>query len=150
MPAPVITFTNVGNTPITGVDYGTVDTGSNSITVSFRIWNNRGGGSPVSDAQDCRLTTWDNTSHNSNNNVNGADSLPRPYCKQTYYDSTPVSDSFTNAWGANNKHALPGNGGVIGGGAGGHYAQVDTYIQVPLSASPGQVSFVWTLHYAYV
>ncbi|MEM3462894.1 MAG: hypothetical protein QXJ15_04430 [Candidatus Bathyarchaeia archaeon] len=150
MPAPSISFTDTSDNALSSVNYGTVDAGSNSSTITFRIWNNKGGSSSVSDAQECKLTTWDNTSHNSNNNVNGADSKPRPYCKQTYYDTTPVSDSYTNAWGADNKHSLPGNDGVIGGGMGGHYAQVDTYIAVPASASPGQVSFVWTLHYVYV
>ena len=149
MPAPVITFTDTSNNTITSINYGTVDTGTNSAVVAFRIWNNKGGGSAVSDAQDCKLTTWDNSSHNSNNNVNGADSKPRPWCRQTYYDTTQVSGTWTNAWG-NNKYALQGNGAVIGGGAGGHYAQIETYIQVPSTASPGSVSFVWTLHYQYV
>jgi hypothetical protein len=149
MPAPVISFTDASNNPITSINYGTVDTGSSSAIVTIRIWNNKGGGSLVSDAEECRLTTWDDTSHNSNNNVNGADSKPRPWCRQTYYDSTPVSDTWANAWGANNMKSRPGNNGKIGGGVGGHYAEVQTYVSVPPSASPGAVSFVWCFHYAY-
>ena len=52
----IITLRNSTDTQeLSSVSFGTVDKGSTSEEITIRIWNNYGGASPVSDAENCSL-----------------------------------------------------------------------------------------------
>jgi len=60
MTAPIVSWYNSTNdTQQTSWDVGVVDAGSVSAETQFLIWNNRGGGTAVSDMESCVITTKD-------------------------------------------------------------------------------------------
>lgn len=70
--APKVEFTQPnGTTPVSLLDFDTVDAGTFSREFSILVWNNRGQSSAVSDMTQCTVTTHDQNGGNTGELVTG-------------------------------------------------------------------------------
>lgn len=154
MAEPWVRWFNDDNTVEETVwDIGTVDAGDPSPHKTFLIWNNRGGTSPRSDMMDCTITTKDTAGGNT-----GA--LVEQRWVRVRVDSLGESD-FTAIGGVDTKviGAATMPLGMISGAAndGNHnteaskanYAKVTLFVDVPSTATAGNVNFLLRVTYKY-
>jgi len=155
MAAPIVSWYNAANdTQQTSWDLGVVDAGSVSADTQFLIWNNRGGGSAVSDMTNCTITTKDDAGGDT-----GA--LVTDTWIEVQVDSMGES-SFTAIGGTTTKAIEAGGinttgnqtiAGAINSGdlaADDNYAGVTLHANVPATATAGSVNFLTRVSYQYV
>lgn len=152
MAAPVVSWYDSANaTQVTNWDLGTVDAGTVSPDTTFLIWNNRAGGTLVSDMTNCALTTKDNAGGNTGELVTN-----------TWIEAKLSGDaSFTAIGGAVTK-AIKGGGAAAAGTISGavndgtvansatSFATVILHANVPPTATAGNVDFLTRVSYQYV
>lgn len=154
MPAPIVSWYNDLNTnQVTQWDIGTVDAGSISATFGVLIWNNRAGGSDVSDMTNCTITTKDAAGGNTGELVTDTwievrvDSLGES-------DFTAIGGTVTKDIRAKDPSvdakSIKGtaNSGDLADQA--NYAEVTLRANVPPTATAGLVNFLTRVSYQYV
>ena len=172
MPAPIVTWRTQDDSALfENWAIGTVDAGSTSNNVSFLIWNNRGGGTDVSDMQNCTITTKDNSGGNTGEVITNrwvwvkVDSLGESSFTAIGGDTTKIiragasTLNFDGTWTPNvAPHAGSGTSYDILGvkcdpnkaTAGGNYAEVTAQARVPLNAGAGTTNFRLRVAYQYI
>lgn len=152
MPAPVISWWDEANqTQQTAWQVGTVDAGTISPDRKFLLWNNRGGAAAVSDATNCALTTKDSAGGDT------GELVTQKWCEVKIDELGETR--FTAIGGATTKQI--GNGispGVLSGAANDgtlaksdpNYALFTAHLNVPATATAGNISFLLRLLYQYV
>jgi hypothetical protein len=164
MPAPLVSWYDFNNTlEQTNWAIGTVDAGSESAVFRALIWNNRGGGSPLSDMVNCAITTKDTSGGNTTEVVTG---------KWIQVQVNSAGEGVFMAIGGTEGVALPGgltghehpikaqggpNGEISGAANDGtkvnsalNFADVSLKAAVPLTASAGSTNFLVRIAYQYV
>ncbi len=146
MAEPIISFFESNNT--TGyddetnpVDHGSINAGTSGNPVQINIWNNKGGGSAVADAENATfgivtmngLTVGD-TIENGKEIVEGEWMLAKV-----------VGDPTYNAIGGVTTLPL----GTIAGDINGDSVEVEEMLSIPPNATPGAVSWLHRVTYQY-
>lgn len=155
MAQPVISWYDATNVnPITAWNIGTVDAGHVSPDVSFLIWNNRGGGTALSDATQCTITTVDASGGNT------GDVITDKWIEVKV--DTMNESTFTAIGGTTTKDIKAGGtnagAGVIKGTANNgttqnsadNFAKVTLHANVPANAVAGNRSFMLRVSYHWV
>ena len=144
MAAPSISIVNEQDQTIANWDAGTIQANNDSTVLTMRVWNNRGGGTAVSDLKECTVTSLDTDGGASSDvvsgrwiqvNVNSVDGNTTTWTqvggtttKSIRADGVPVSDGYiikgtTNDGSTNNSKT--------------NYCTIRVKIHVPLNATPG-------------
>lgn len=150
--APKVEFTQPnGTTPVSLLDFDTVDAGTFSREFSILVWNNRGQSSAVSDMTQCTVTTHDQNGGNTGELVTGR-------WIEVRVDSMG-ENTFTPIGGTNSKtiQAEGVGAGIISGaanngtvaGAKQNYAQLTFVANVPTLATAGNVDFLIRVSYQF-
>ncbi len=151
MAAPIIAwYDSTNTTQQTSMDFGTVDAGSVSDVIELLIWNNRGGGSAVSDATSCVVTTKDTQGGNTGDVVQDR--------WEEAQDEKEATPSFVAIGGDTTRPV--GNGvtpQVISGAANdgttvnspANFADVSFRWRVPAAATAGLRNWLTRLSYLY-
>lgn len=154
MPAPIISwYDSTNTTQLTSLDFGVVDAGAVSADIRVLIWNNRGGGTAVSDATSCVVTTKDTQGGNTGDVV-----VEKWVEAQDNKEATPT---FVAIGGTTTRPVAgaPGtNPQVISGAANdgttanspNNFADVSFHWRVPATATAGQRQWLTRLSYQYV
>jgi len=155
MAAPIVSWYNAANdAQETSWDLGVVDAGSTSANKTFLIWNNRNGGTAVSDMTNCFVTTKDNAGGNTGE-------LVEDQWIQVQVDSMGES-SFTSIGGETTKNIEAGGPNTTGNQtiAGDvnnaaltdedNFAEATFRADVDPLASAGTVDFLLRVSYQYV
>lgn len=133
-------------------EIGTVDAGNTSKNDTFLIWNNRGGSSAMSNAEECTLTTKD---------IAGGDTGELVTEKWIWAKVDTMGETGYSAIGGATTKAIKAGGtapaGTISGAAndGTVAASANNFAQVTLQARPsvtataGNVDFLLRLTYLY-
>jgi hypothetical protein len=155
MPAPIVSWFNAANdTQETSWDLGVVDAGSISADKQFLIWNNRGGGTDVSDMTNCTVTTKDTAGGDTGELVTGT-------WIETQVDSMGEA-GFTGIGGTTTKPIEAGgtnttsNQTIAGAANSGDVAAEDNFVAVTFhanvdpAATAGTIEFLIRVSYQYV
>ena len=177
MPAPIVTYYEDDSTQATKLDFGTVDAGTDTKTALKRlyIWNNKAGGSAVSNMQSAKLSIVDKSG-------NKAGTVYQHGWVYAKTNDTGDSDVTTNAThlGKVDASVIPGNTiytsadateqtidlsaangtsgtGIIEGGTNGgasatdtaNYCKVAFYVNIEANAPAGQHEFKLRTSYSY-
>lgn len=125
----------------TGSGYGgAIPVGTNSNIVTVRLYNNFQGGGGIADATSCVLACYDDAIHSGL-----ALSTPTTglYLQVMVIDYNGVTTGQDTQWygigGTGTKHAIPVNGGTIGG-ASTNYVTIQIRYSIPANATQGAVS----------
>lgn len=150
MSAPVITFTDSTSATLATLAFGNVDAGSTSSPISILIWNNKGGGSSVSNATSVTLTT------KTFNGLDTGDTVPNGQQVVTNLavaeECTSIGQgSYTNIGGETTAAigSAAGTSGTILGTSGGDAAFVNLTITAASNITAGPVQFLLRVNYLY-
>jgi hypothetical protein len=156
MTAPILSYATTAGAALASLTLtgtgagGAVVAGTTSSAAALRDYNNQGGGSTVSDAFNCVLTTYDSSSVQGGQASAPVSGLWLQVQVLDYDGTTTGADTGFSAIGGTSKHALPVNGGHLGGGTGGHYATLQLQVVVPSTAtSLSYTPALWT-EYSYL
>lgn len=155
MPQPIVSFWNAGNTAqITSYDVGVIDAGSVSTDTTILIWNNKAGGTAVSDMTNVTVTTKDAAGGNTGEFVvNKWVEVKCPALGDVAF--TPVGGATTKAIKAKGASVASGiiKGAVNDGGyatAQDNYAEIIVHVNVPSMAVSGVANGLLRCSYQYV
>lgn len=150
--APVITFTDALSSNISSYNFGNAASGSSSTPVTLYVWNNKGGGTVVSNATSVTLSTVTLNGQT----TGGTDTVANG--QQVVNDlilalkCTSQGDSAFTAVGGTTSAPIgssAGGSGVILGSVGGDAAVVEFELQVPSSVTPGAAAWLARVSYLY-
>lgn len=151
MPAPVITFTDASSGNLASLSFGNVDAGSTTTPVTLLVWNNKGGGTIVSDTASTTMTT---------KTFTGLDVGDSPANGQEVVTSTMLGvkctsagdSAFAQVGGSSITHSIgtaAGGAGVIKGVVGGDAAVCVLQLVVPSNVTPGAAQWLGRISYLY-
>lgn len=152
MTAPMVSWYDETNTTQeTAWDSGTIDAGTTGPEKKFLIWNNRGGATPVSDMENCVITT---------KAQDGSDSGPLVTEKWVEVQVDDLGDPDFTAVGGQETHPI-GNGitaqTISGAANDGSLANgsannclLTARVAVPATASAGATNYLLRVSYTYV
>lgn len=157
MAAPSITIVNDSDQTVANWDAGTVQANNDSAVLTILIWNNRGGGSALSDLKECTITSLDIDGGASSDTVAGKwvqVNVPSIDGNQTTW--TQIGGATTKNLRADGVQAA--DGFIIKGttndgskaNAKPNYCTARLKIHVPLNANPGTKSFKMRINGYYV
>lgn len=133
-------FATIASLAFTGSGFsGAIPAGTNSNSQQVRIYNNFAAAASIADATNAVIAVYDDTVHQGS-----ATSVPTTskYVQvevNDYNGVTTGQDSTFFPIGGSIKHAIPVNGGTLGGAVP-NYVTVTIQIAVPSSATQGAVS----------
>jgi len=154
MAAPVVSWYSQDNAvQITQWDIGTVDAGSVSPVREILIWNNRGGGTELSDMTNTTITTKDSAGGNTGELVTNVwiECRVESLSETQYY---PIGGTTTRDLKAEGAGVASGViKGTINGGAltdEDNFSHVSLRANVPPTATAGLVNFLTRVSYQYI
>lgn len=148
MPAPIITFHEISGLPIQGSqEYGTVDAGNASPTLTFDIWNAQGVGG-TSTATNVSITA---------KTVNGLDTGDEVFNGQEIVSGLWLQVAEVNDNGIASEAPYSTEDGVGGATAKAlhdlepdSFIRVSTKLDIPASATAGPTNFQIVVSYQYI
>lgn len=150
MARPVVTFTNTSSATITSLNFGNVDASGQSSVVPIMVWNNKSGGSTLSNMTSVTITT------KTFNGLNTGDTIPNGQGVVTglYMTEECISqgDSSYTAIGGTTTAPIgsaAGGTGTINGTIGGDAAVVNLILTAPSNVVAGAVNFLLRVTYLY-
>lgn len=133
-------FAVISSVAFTGTGFsGAIPVGSNSSSVTIRIYNNFANAANIADAVLCTLAVYDDTVHQGQATSKATTGFYVQVQCTDYNGNTTGGDTQFVGIGGQTKHQIPVNGGTIGG-TGTNYVTVVIQIAVPSTASQGSVS----------
>ena len=145
---PSITVVDDTDVTVVNHDFGTVQATKESSILTCLIWNNKGGGTALSDLRDVNITSLDTDGGSTSDVV----------VQQWVQVNVPALDGATNVWtkiGGTTKKSLRADGYTCSNGISGatndgnktttsskiNYCTVRLKVVVPLNAMPGTKNF---------
>lgn len=129
---------------------GAIPVGTISSQVVVRLYNNFAGASGIADAYNCVLAVYDDPIHQG---VGITPATTGKYLQVEVTDYNGVTtggDTLFYALGAQTKHPMPVNGGILSG-SGANYATIVMQVAVPATATQGSITQgVWLEYSASV
>lgn len=156
MAAPIVSWYEATNTTQqTSWAIGTVDAGTDSSSTAFLIWNNRGGGTAVSDMTNCTITTKDSAGGNTGELVINT-WIQVKVDSMSESSSVAIGGAVTKAIRAGGTVVTAGlikgqiNNGLLTGTGADCFAKCTLFARVPATATAGNVDFLVRVAYQYV
>jgi hypothetical protein len=145
--SPVVEWRNVGSPnavitslAMTGSGFsGAIPIGTNSSTITARVYNNFAAAGGIADATNCILASYDDTTHQGTAITAATTGLYLGVQVNDYNGTTTGADSLFYAIGGSTKHTVPVNSGLLSG-TGANYFTVTFQLSIPASAAQGAVS----------
>lgn len=151
MAAPVLTFTDASSATLASFSFGSADAGSTTSAKVLYVWNNKGGGTLVSDTAQTTFTTKTFTGLDTGDTVpNGQEvvtnSILGVQCtSQGDVGYTQVSGSTTTA----PIGSAAGGVGIIKGNVNGDASILNLRLTVPPTVTPGAAQWLGRVAYLY-
>jgi hypothetical protein len=150
MPAPVITFTDSTSSIISSLSFGNVDASSTSAVAEILVWNNKGGGSTLSNATSVTLTS------KTYNGLDTGDTIPngQQIVSSLLLGEQCVSQGDSGYTQVGGPTTAPigssaGGTGTILGRAGGDAAFINLTMTAPSNVTAGPAAFLIRVSYVY-
>jgi hypothetical protein len=149
--APVITFTDSTSASLASLAFGNVDAGATTSALTVLVWNNKAGGTIVSDTSQTTFTT------KTFNGLDTGDTTPNGQALVTGQylgiQCTSQGDSgFTQVGSSSNTAPIgsaAGGTGVIKGNVGGDAAYLSVRLVVPSGVAAGATQWLGRVSYLY-
>lgn len=147
MAAPVVTFyedddlTELNNS--NPLDFGTVDAATTSDEIEFHIWNNKGGGTIVSDMENVRITEVTKNGLSSGDGAANGEEMVED--KWLLIKSLTNSETTFTAVGGATTHTLDDISGAVSGAC----HEVVGKVAIPSDATAGQIESKTRILYQY-
>lgn len=150
MSAPVITFTDSSSATLSSLSFGNVNAGTTSSPVSILIWNNKAGGSVVSNTTSTTITTVTFNGLNTGDTVQNGQEVVS-YLVLAEQCTSQGDSGYTQVGGTTTAPigSAAGGTGVIDGTVGGDAAYLNLESIVPNNITPGAVQFLIRTSYLY-
>ena len=150
MSAPNFSYTDATSATLASLSFGSVAAGSTSAATTFLIWNNKGGGSAVSDATSCQLTTMTWTGLTTGDTVQNGQEVVS-YTTMKIQCISQGDSGYTAIGGTTTAPVGSALGGVgtIKGLSNGDYAVVQATQSPPTNVTAGTAQFLIRIQYVY-